>query len=89
MIRALESRRKRNYMVKDPIAEFWKNADCLLDEVTFRHSIAKLLAAFRETLEDDTATAEAIDGQKPMKEIAFKAEDDGYAEFAQILRMVP
>ncbi len=76
-------------MVKDPVAEFWKNADCLLDEVTFRHSIAKLIASFRETLEDDTATAQAIDGQKPMKEIAFWAEDDGYAEFAQILRMVP
>jgi|SaaInlStandDraft_6_1057023.scaffolds.fasta_scaffold691782_1 hypothetical protein len=89
MTRALELRRKTNYMVKDPIAEFWKNADCLLDEVTFRHSIAKLLATFRETLEDDTATAEAIDGQKPMNEIAFKAEDDGYAEFGQILRMVP
>ena len=89
MIRALESRRKRSYMVKDPVAEFWKNADCLLDEVTFRHSIAKLIASFRETLEDDTATAQAIDGQKPMKEIAFWAEDDGYAEFAHILRMVP
>lgn len=76
-------------MVKDPITEFWKNADCLLDEVTFRHSIARLLAAFRETLEDDTATAQAIDGQKPMKEIAMWAEDDGYGEFAQILRMVP
>ncbi|GEM_PF-772649 len=88
MTRAVDSRKEGKFMVKDPIAEFWKNADCLLDEVTFRHSIAKLLTAFRETLEDDTATAEAIDNHKPMQDIAFSAEDDGYAEFAQILRMV-
>ena len=71
------------------MTNFGKNVDYLLDEVTFRHSIEKLLAAFRETIEDDTATTEAIDDQKPMKEIAVLADDDGYAEFAQILRMLP
>ena len=86
-MRIIESREKRTSMVKDPIAEFWKNADCLLDEVTFRHSISKLLTQIRETLEDASVSAQAIDERKPMGEIASAAEQDGLAEFAQILRM--
>jgi hypothetical protein len=68
--RRLESREKRKLMVKDSIAEFWKNADCLLDEVISRNSILKLLIQIRETLEDASVSAQAINERKPMQVIA-------------------
>ena len=41
-----------------------------------------LVAEFREMLPAQCETAQAIDRQDPFEQIAYKAIDDGYIEFA-------
>jgi len=41
-----------------------------------------LVAEFREMLPPQSETAQAIDRQEPFEQIAYKAIDDGYIEFA-------
>ena len=41
-----------------------------------------LVAEFREMLPAQCETAQAIDRQEPFEQIAYKAIDDGYIEFA-------
>ena len=43
------------------------------------------VAEFRKILPADTATAQAIDRREPWEQIAMRAVDDGYVEFANEL----
>jgi hypothetical protein len=42
----------------------------------------EFIAEFRAMLPAQSETAQAIDRQDPFEQIAFKAVDDGYIEFA-------
>ncbi len=48
-------------------------------------SLEDLIAEFRELLPDQCGTAQAIDRKEPWEEIALKAVEDGYIEFADQL----
>ena len=47
--------------------------------------LEEFLAEFRPTLPAQSRTAQAIDRQAPFEQIARKAIDDGYLEFADRL----
>jgi hypothetical protein len=77
---------RRNGMTKDPVADFWGNIECALDESSFRYIIEDLIAKVRKQLDDSSMTAQAIDRSDSCNEIAAMAQKDGLEDFALALR---
>jgi hypothetical protein len=73
-------------MTKDPVADFWGNVECALDESSFRYIIDDLIAKVRKQLDDSSMTAQAIDRSDSCNEIAAIAQKDGLEDFALALR---
>ena len=73
-------------MTKDPIADFWGNIECALDESFFRFIIEDLMAKVRKQLEDSSMTAKAIDRSDSCNKIAAVAQKDGLEDFSLALR---
>lgn len=71
----------------DPITEFWKNYDALLDVNYFRSSLGILLQDFRKTLTDSSPTAQSIDKKEPLAKIAQSARDEKFLDLAEILEV--
>ena len=65
------------------IENFW---DDYYERQGERHTdiaLKKLLKRFRETLDDCSKTAFAIDYHYPLEEVAVRAKDENHLEFAQ------
>ncbi len=77
---------RRNGMTKDPVADFWGNIECALDESSFNYIIEDLIAKVRKQLDDSSMTAQAIDRSDSCNEIAAIAQKDGLEDFALALR---
>jgi hypothetical protein len=77
---------RRNGMTKDPVADFWGNIECALDESSFKYIIEDLIAKVRKQLDDSSMTAQAIDRSDNCNEIAAMAQKDGLEDFALALR---
>lgn len=73
-------------MTKDPVAVFWGNIECALDESSFKYIIEELIAKVRGQLDDSSITAQSIDRQDDYSEIAAVAQKDGLEDFALALR---
>lgn len=71
---------------KDPVAEFWNNYDCLLNQNTFVYAIEKLLKEIRPTLKSSCETAKSIDQKDSWEKIAEFAYKEGYRDLAEVLR---
>lgn len=69
----------------DPITEFWENYECLVGRTAFLHALERLLKGMRETLDDTSKTAQAIDRKDPYDKIARAADEEGLIDFAEIL----
>ncbi len=69
----------------DPIIDFWKKYDTLLETNTFRHEIEKLLVNYRERLDSTSLTAEGIDGKESWSKIEKYAKIEGHNDLAEIL----
>ena len=77
---------RRNGMTKDPVADFWGNIECALDESSFRYIIEDLIVKVRKQLDDSSMTAQAIDISDSYNDIAAMAQKDGLEDFALALR---
>jgi hypothetical protein len=77
---------RRNGMTRDPVADFWGNIECALDESSFRYIIEDLISKVRKQLDDSSMTAQAIDRSDSCNEIAAIAQKDGLEDFALALR---
>ncbi len=75
----------QRYGEGDPIVEFWKKYDTLLETNTFRHEVARLLTNYRKKLDSDSLTAEAIDDNEEWTKIAKYAKIEGYNDLAEVL----
>ena len=73
-------------MTKDPVADFWGNIECALDESSFRYIIEDLIVKVRKQLDDSSMTAQAIDISDNYNEISAMAQKDGLEDFALALR---
>jgi len=73
-------------MTKDPVADFWGNIECALDESSFRYIIEDLIVKVRKQLDDSSITAQAINISDNYNEIAAMAQKDGLEDFALALR---
>ena len=73
-------------MTKDPVADFWGNIECALDENSFKYIIEELISKVREQLDDSSMTAQSIDRRESCNEIAAVAQKDGLEDFALALR---
>ena len=72
-------------MTKDPLADFWVNIECSLDENSFRYFIEDLIAKVRKQLDDSSMTAQSIDRSDNCNKISAMAQKDGLEEFALAL----
>ncbi|MFP6637803.1 MAG: hypothetical protein VB778_04175 [Nitrospinaceae bacterium] len=72
--------------MKDPVAKFWGDIECALDQVGFRSLLEDLVTKFRENLNDSSMTAQSIDRHDAYSDIAAIAEKDGLEDFALALR---
>lgn len=72
---------------KDPIAHFWSNYECFLDEDSFKSAIDDLLRETVEQVGTRSATGQAIKDNKPIEEITRIAKREGLLDLAQILEL--
>jgi CBS domain-containing protein len=75
----------QRYGEGDPLVEFWKKYDTLLETNTFRHEIKKLLENYRKKLDSTSLTAEAIDAGEAWTKISKYAKIEGYNDLAEVL----
>ena len=79
--------RFQSLRIADPVFEFWKNSEGLLDESTSKFALDKLLSAMRNSLGDPSKTGRAIKDEEPLPIIAQYAIDEGLSDFADILKL--
>ncbi|MBT3366505.1 MAG: hypothetical protein HN472_09465 [Nitrospina sp.] len=72
--------------MKDPVADFWGNIECALDQGGFRYILDDLVSKVRAQLDDSSMTALSIDRHDPYSDIAAIAQKDGLEDFALALR---
>ena len=70
----------------DPIKIFWGNLEYSLNESAFKYILDDLVGEMRKSLDDSSKTAQAIDQELPLDEIAKRAKEDGLEDFAHALR---
>lgn len=73
-------------MVKDPIANFWRNSDCFITESDLNSAKYILLGEMRDALDDSTQIARSIDHHGSLQEITRYAEEEGFGNLAEVLR---
>ena len=73
-------------MMKDPVADFWGNIECALDESSFKYIIDEPIGKVRAQLDDSSIIAQAIDISDNYNEFAAMAQKDGLEDFALALR---
>ena len=69
--------------MKDPVADFWGNIECALDQGGFRYILEDLVSKVRTELDGSSMTAQSIDRHDSYSDIAQK---DGLEDFALALR---
>jgi hypothetical protein len=72
--------------MKDPVASFWGNIECALDQGGFRYILEDLVSSVRGQLDDSSMTAQSIDRHDSYSDIATIAQKDGLEDFALALR---
>lgn len=73
-------------MKTNPVSEFWTTvADCSCEPNLFYFLKKKLVKQFRETINDSSETARAIDSNNTCSEISRIAEAEGHEDFAQAI----
>ena len=72
--------------MKDPVADFWGNIECALDQGGFKHILEDLVNKVRSQLDASSLTAQSIDRHDSYPEIAAIAQKDGLEDFALALR---
>jgi len=56
--------------MKDPVADFWGNIECALDQGGFRYILEDLVSKVRTELDGSSMTAQSIDRHDPYSDIA-------------------
>ena len=72
--------------MKDPVANFWGNIECALDQGGFQYILEDLVAKVREELDSSSMTAQSIDRHDSYADMAAIAQKDGLEDFALALR---
>ena len=72
--------------MKDPVANFWGNVECALDQGGLQHILEDLVNKVREGLDSSSITAQSIDRRDSYSNIAAMAQKDGLEDFAIALR---
>ncbi len=69
----------------DPVRKFWGGIECAVDESSFRYILEEMVRDFRVTLPDSSPTAQSIDNEDSLCEIAEHAREEGLDDFADAL----
>ena len=72
--------------MKDPVANFWGNVECALDQGGFEYILEDLVTKVREELDASSMTAQSIDRHDSYSDMAAIAQKDGLEDFALALR---
>jgi len=72
----------------DPVAKFWSNYECLFGETAFQNAVKELIVEYRKSIPQTCKTAGAIDGGESLPRVAQYAEEEGFADLAEVLRLV-
>ena len=72
--------------MKDPVANFWGNVECALDQGGLHFILDDLVTKVREQLDASSMTAQSIDRHDSYSNIAAIAQKDGLEDFALALR---
>ena len=72
--------------MKDPVADFWGNIECALDQGGFLYILEDLVSKVRTELDGSPMTAQSIDRHDSYSDIATIAQKDGLEDFALALR---
>ena len=72
--------------MKDPVANFWGNVECALDQGGLKYILEGLVTKVREELDYSSMTAQSIDRCDSYSNIAAIAQKDGLEDFALALR---
>jgi hypothetical protein len=75
-------------MKDDPVANFWGNLECALDQGGFQYILEDLVTKVRKDLDDSSMTAKSIDRCDSYSDIATIAQKDGLKDFVLALRFV-
>jgi hypothetical protein len=72
--------------MKDPVANFWGNVECALDQGGFEYILEDLVTKVRKELDASSMTAQSIDRHDSYSNMAAIAQKDGLEDFALALR---
>ena len=71
--------------MKDPVANFWGNVECALDQGGFQYILEDLVSKVRDGLDDSSMTAHSIDRRDSYSDMAAIVQKDGLEDFALAL----
>ena len=71
--------------MKDPVANFWGNVECALNQGGFKYILEDLVTKVRKDLDASSMTAQSIDRRYSYSYMAAIAQKDGLEDFVLAL----